>query len=126
MKVSTMNETLKCPSLNCTGWLYLQRIVSSDTDHVYYHGDQRSDRCIIRRVTIDTTEKSDCLNSQYKRGSTNMPKVNEWACEIEITINQFGLEAETKEEFIQKTKELFLEDHNLDLEDHEIKNIQVI
>ena len=53
-----MNETLepsiKCPSLNCTGWLYLQRIVSSDTERVYYHGSHRIDECIIRRVTIDT------------------------------------------------------------------------
>ena len=47
------------------------------------------------------------------------------ACEIEIYFNQFGIEAETKEEFIQKTKELFLEEYNLDLKDHEIKNIQL-
>ena len=53
-------------------------------------------------------------------------KVKEWACEIEINFNQFGIEAETKEEFIQKTKELFLEEYNLDLKDHEIKNIQEI
>ena len=50
--------------------------------------------------------------------------VKEWACAVEITINQFGIEAETKEEFIQKTKDLFLEEHNLELKDHEIKNIQ--
>jgi len=55
-----MNETLKCPSLNCTGWLYLhERIFAPDTEHFYYHGDQRSDGCIIRRVAIDTTEKEE-------------------------------------------------------------------
>ena len=53
-----------------------------------------------------------------------MPK--QWMCEIKIEIDQFGVEAETKEEFIQKTKELFLEEYNLALKDHEIKNIQEI
>ena len=50
--------------------------------------------------------------------------LNEWSCEIEVKFTQFGIEAETKEEFIQKIKDLFLEEHNLELKDHEIKNIQ--
>ena len=52
--------------------------------------------------------------------------VKEWTCEIEIKFNQFGIEAETKEEFTNQIKELFEDEYNLDLKDHEIKNIQEI
>ena len=55
-----------------------------------------------------------------------MVYIKEWACEIEINFNQFGIEAETKEEFIQKTKELFLEEYNIELVGSEITNIQEI
>tara|TARA_R100000687_G_C6428483_1_gene154494 strand:+ start:1021 stop:1191 length:171 start_codon:yes stop_codon:yes gene_type:complete len=55
-----------------------------------------------------------------------MTTIKEWACEIEINFNQFGIEAETKEEFIQKTKELFREEYNIYLNDSEITNIQEI
>tara|TARA_Y100001951_G_scaffold85825_1_gene75924 strand:+ start:579 stop:752 length:174 start_codon:yes stop_codon:yes gene_type:complete len=53
-----------------------------------------------------------------------MPK--QWMCEIKIEIDQFGIEAETKEEFIQITKELFLEEYNIELDDSEIKRVQEI
>ena len=52
--------------------------------------------------------------------------VKEWACEIDVSFTQFGIEAETKEEFIQKTKELFLEEYNIELVGSEITNIQEI
>ena len=49
-----------------------------------------------------------------------------WMCVIKIEFDQFGIEAETKEEFVQITKELFLEEYNLELDDTEIKNIQEV
>ena len=52
--------------------------------------------------------------------------VKEWACEIDVSFTQFGVEAETKEEFVEQIKELFMEEYNLELKDHEIKNIQEI
>ena len=50
----------------------------------------------------------------------------EWMCDIEIRCNWFGIEAETKEEFVKRIKEIFKEDYNLELEGSEIKNIQEI
>ena len=50
----------------------------------------------------------------------------QWMCLIKIEIEQFGIEAETKEEFIQITKELFLEEYNIELADSEIKRVQEI
>jgi len=55
-----------------------------------------------------------------------MVYIKQWACEIEINFNQFGIEAETEKEFIQKTKELFLEEYNIELVCSEITNIQEI
>ena len=50
----------------------------------------------------------------------------QWMCLIKIEIEQFGIEAETKEEFVQITKELFLEEYNIELDDSEIKRIEEI
>ena len=50
----------------------------------------------------------------------------QWMCLIRIEIEQFGVEAETKEEFIQITKELLLEEYNIELDDSEIKRIEEI
>jgi len=50
----------------------------------------------------------------------------QWMCLIKIEIEQFGIEAETREEFIQITKELFLEEYNIELDDSEIKRIEEI
>jgi len=50
----------------------------------------------------------------------------EWMCDIEIRFNWFGIEAETKEEFVKRIKEIFKEDYNLELDGSEIKNIQEI
>ena len=52
--------------------------------------------------------------------------VKEWACEIDVSFTQFGVEAETKEEFVEQIKELFMEEYNLNIKDREIKNIQEI
>ena len=53
-----------------------------------------------------------------------MPK--QWMCLVRIEIEQFGIEAETREEFIQITKELFLEEYNIELDDSEIKKIEEV
>ena len=50
----------------------------------------------------------------------------QWMCLIRIEIEQFGVEAESREEFIQITKELFLEEYNIELDDSEIKRIEEI
>ena len=50
----------------------------------------------------------------------------QWMCLIRIEIEQFGIAAETKEEFIRITKELFLEEYNIELDDSEIKRVQEI
>ena len=49
-----------------------------------------------------------------------------WMCVIKVEFDQFGVEAETKEEFIRITKELFLEEYNIELDDSEIKRVQEI
>jgi len=49
-----------------------------------------------------------------------------WMCVIKVEFDQFGVEAETKEEFIRITKELFLEEYNIELDDSEIKQIEEI
>ena len=55
-----------------------------------------------------------------------MESIKQWACEINLSFTQYGIEAETQEAFVEQVKELFLEEYNLDLKDHEIKNIQEI
>ena len=50
----------------------------------------------------------------------------QWMCLIRIEIAEFGIEAESKEEFIRITKELFLEEYNIELDDSEIKRVQEI
>jgi len=46
-----------------------------------------------------------------------------WSCEIEIHFTQSGIEAETKDELKEKVVDLFKEEYNLELQDHEIKKI---
>ena len=55
-----------------------------------------------------------------------MVYIKQWACEIAINFNQFGIEAETEKEFIQIIKEFFNEEYNIYLNDSEIANIQEI
>ena len=50
----------------------------------------------------------------------------QWMCLVRIEIEQFGVEAKTKEEFIRITKELFLQEYNIELDDSEIKRVQEI
>ena len=52
--------------------------------------------------------------------------LKEWSCEIEVNFTQHGIEAESKEDFVELIKDIYKEEYNLDLKDHEIKNIQVI
>lgn len=50
--------------------------------------------------------------------------LKEWSCEIEVKFTQYGIEAKSKEDFVKLLKDNFKEEYNLDLKDHEIKNIQ--
>tara|TARA_R100001594_G_scaffold115623_1_gene150502 strand:+ start:634 stop:804 length:171 start_codon:yes stop_codon:yes gene_type:complete len=54
-----------------------------------------------------------------------MIKEKEWFCEIKLSfaINNYG---ETKKEFIQNVKDNFYEEHNIELTDKEIVNIEDI
>ena len=52
--------------------------------------------------------------------------MKEWACQINLSINQFGIEAETEEDFIEAIKDMFMEEYNIVLNDNEITNIKQI
>lgn len=45
---------------------------------------------------------------------------------VRIEFDNSGIEAETKEDFIQKLKDSFMEEFNLDLQDKEIIEIEEI
>jgi len=53
--------------------------------------------------------------------------VKRWLCEVHIVWDEFGVEAETKGELIEKIRESFIKErHHLELNDTNIKNIQEI
>ena len=52
--------------------------------------------------------------------------MKEWACQINLSINQFGIEAETEEDFIEAIKDMFMEEYNIVLNDNEITNVKQI
>ena len=52
--------------------------------------------------------------------------MKEWACQINLSINQFGIEAETEEDFIEAIKDMFMEVYNIVLNDNEITNVKQI
>ena len=52
--------------------------------------------------------------------------MKEWACQINLSINQFGVEAETEEDFIEAIKDMFMEEYNIVLNDNEITNVKQI
>ena len=47
-----------------------------------------------------------------------------WTSTITYTVFDMGRECETEEEYIEWVKETFREDHNIELRDDEITNIQ--
>jgi len=50
-----------------------------------------------------------------------------WMCEVHIVWDEFGVEAETKGELMQKVRVSFLKErHHLELNDTNIRNIQEI
>ena len=51
--------------------------------------------------------------------------LNEWSCEIQVNFTHQGIEAETKEDFLESIKDIYKEEYNLELKDHEIKNIRI-
>jgi len=50
--------------------------------------------------------------------------MKEYTSDIVITFSINNLEAESKYDYIEKLKEQFEELHGIELQDHEIKNIQ--
>jgi len=48
----------------------------------------------------------------------------EWSYDIGVKISGSGIEADTKEEAIQKIKDQFKEENNMDLTDDEISNVE--
>jgi len=50
----------------------------------------------------------------------------EWSADITIRFTQFGFEAETRDDFIDKLKHSFAEEHNINLSDDEITNVVVL
>jgi hypothetical protein len=47
-----------------------------------------------------------------------------WSSTITYSVFDMGRECETEEEYIEWVKETFREDHNIELRDDEITNIQ--
>jgi len=47
-----------------------------------------------------------------------------WSSTITYSVFDMGRECETEEEYIEWVKETFREDHNIELRDDEIPNIQ--
>ena len=47
-----------------------------------------------------------------------------WTSTITYTVFDMGRECETEEEYIEWVKETFREDHNIELRDDEITNIE--
>ena len=64
------------------------------------------------------------INKEYIGAKIMVLK--EWSCEIEVHFTHHGIEAKSKEDFIESIKDIYKEEYNLDLKDHEIKNIQEI
>ena len=52
-----------------------------------------------------------------------MNKEKTYYCDIDISFGGNSFEAKSKEEYIKKVKDNFKEEFNIDLKDHEIKNI---
>ena len=52
--------------------------------------------------------------------------LKEWSCEIEVNFTQHGIEAKSKEDFVELIKDIYKEEYNFELNDHEINIIQVI
>ena len=52
-----------------------------------------------------------------------MSKEKTYYCDIDIKFGGNSFEAKSKEEYIKKVKDNFKEEFNIDLKDHEIKNI---
>ena len=50
----------------------------------------------------------------------------EWEYDIEVTWSGTGLEADSKEGLIEVIKEVWMEEHNIELRDEEIKNIKEV
>jgi len=53
-------------------------------------------------------------------------QVKEWEYDIEVTWSGTGLEADSKEGLIEVIKEVWMEEHNIELRDEEIKNIKEV
>ena len=51
-------------------------------------------------------------------------KIKTWTSVITYSVFDMGRECETEEEYIEWVKETFREDHNIELRDDEITNIQ--
>ena len=47
-----------------------------------------------------------------------------WTSTITYSVFDMGRECETKEEYIERVKQSFREEHNIELEDNEITNIE--
>ena len=50
----------------------------------------------------------------------------EWSADINIRFKQFGFEAETRDDFMNKIKHSFAEEHNINIVDDEITNVVAI
>ena len=53
-------------------------------------------------------------------------QVKEWEYDIEVTWSGEGLEADSKADLIEVIKEVWMEKHNIELRDEEIKNIKEV
>ena len=53
-------------------------------------------------------------------------QVKEWEYDIEVTWSGEGLEADSKADLIEVIKEVWMEEHNIELRDEEIKNIKEV
>ena len=56
--------------------------------------------------------------------TTGGRRMKTWSSTITYTVFDMGRECETEEEYIEWVKETFREDHNIELRDDEITNIQ--
>ena len=53
-------------------------------------------------------------------------QVKEWEYDIEVTWSGEGLEADSNADLIEVIKEVWMEEHNIELRDEEIKNIKEV
>jgi|TARA_R110002012_G_scaffold283459_1_gene473838 hypothetical protein len=51
------------------------------------------------------------------------PKIKTWTSTIVYSVFDMGMECKTKEEYVERVKQSFYEEHNIILEDHEITDI---